>query len=191
MVQIPRPSRDGNVGKWGADPIPKRVAERAATRFSMSEDGCHISTYSVASHGYAQIGWIHEGKACGTTAHRAAWVYAHKTQIPEGSTVDHTCKKRRCVNPEHLRLLGNFENARRTSGRDWELGECINGHPNSELYWDGTRHRCLPCAREYQARYRRKYPDRRREIQRRYRVKKASARKGITAGGNGTRSHSN
>ena len=37
--------------------IPSRVAERAATRYVEDENGCFISTYSTASHGYAQIGW--------------------------------------------------------------------------------------------------------------------------------------
>lgn len=31
--------------------IPPRVAERAATRCYVDANGCHISTYSTASHG--------------------------------------------------------------------------------------------------------------------------------------------
>lgn len=57
---IPRPSdRYRKPGK--AIVIPDRVAERAATKYETSEDGCWISTYSVASHGYAQIGWQDAG----------------------------------------------------------------------------------------------------------------------------------
>jgi hypothetical protein len=129
--------------------IPERVALRAYDAWELAPSGCYISTYSVASHGYAQIGW-HEkshGRSTMTLAHRAAWVHANG-QIPDGMTVDHkpTCD-RRCVNVDHLRLLTNYENARRTSGRDWPLGECINGHPNSELYVadGGRRIRCRPC----------------------------------------------
>lgn len=89
-----------------------------------------------------------------TTAHRAAWV-AVNGLIPAGLTIDHTCKNRRCVNPTHLRALPNYENARRTSGRDWELGECLNGHPNSELRREpGGRLRCRECKAESQRRYR-------------------------------------
>ena len=145
--------------KSSVGPIPLRVAQRAATRYVERDDGCWISTYSVASHGYAQIGWQcpGRGKVVGTTAHRAAWTYYHG-QIEPGSTVDHMCKERRCVRPDHLRLLSNFENARRTSGRDWPLGQCVNGHPNSELtLMDGGRRvRCRICAAEYQRRYRAK-----------------------------------
>lgn len=38
--------------------IPDAVAQRALARFVFDPvTGCHVSTYSVASHGYAQIGW--------------------------------------------------------------------------------------------------------------------------------------
>ena len=133
---------------------PERVAARAATRFVVDERGCHISTYSVASHGYAQIGWQDSEKRTVVTAHRAAWVHANG-QIPEGMTIDHKCKSRRCVNVGHLRLLSNYENARRTSGRDWPLGECANGHPNDHLFLtDGGRKvRCRICVQETRRRY--------------------------------------
>ena len=136
--------------------IPDRVAERAATRYEKADDGCWISTYSVASHGYAQIGWQGGGRRHVITAHRAAWVHANGRQIEEGHTIDHLCKNRRCVNPEHLRSLPNFENARRTSRRDWPLGTCVHGHPNSELVEQGGKLVCRVCAREWQRRYREK-----------------------------------
>lgn len=135
--------------------IPARVAERAAKRHKVDSRGCWASTYSVASHGYAQIGWHENGKRFATTAHRAAWAHYHGP-IPDGMTVDHLCRNRRCVRREHLRLLENFENARRTFGRDWPLGQCVNGHPNSELYLadGGRRTRCRSCQRDVQRRYR-------------------------------------
>lgn len=137
--------------------IPDRVAARAAVRFEADGSGCWISTYSVASHGYAQIGWTDPGYRQVVTAHRAAWVYHHGQQIPEGMTIDHTCKERRCVNPSHLRMLSNFENARRTAGRDWPLGECVNGHSNDYLVQDYRgRWQCRECAAEWQRRYRAK-----------------------------------
>ena len=92
--------------------IPVRVAERALSRAVPGPGGCHISTYSVASHGYAQIGWNEPGEPRRvTTAHRAAWVGWNKQQVPDGFDIDHTCRVRRCVNPNHLRLLGWYENA--------------------------------------------------------------------------------
>ena len=134
--------------------IPDRVAERAATRFFVAENGCHVSTYSVASHGYAQIGWKDGDYRQMVVAHRAAWVHVNG-QIPEGVTIDHLCKNRRCVHVGHLRLLSNYENARRTSGRDWPLGQCVNGHSNDHLALvDGGRNlRCIICRRAENTRY--------------------------------------
>lgn len=133
--------------------IPERVAQRAALSF-VEVDGCHVSTYSVASHGYAQIGWQESGDRWVVTAHRAAWVCYTGQQIPEGMTIDHLCRNRRCVRREHLRMLTNYENARRTAGRDWPLGECINGHPNEHLTLSGGKRVCSICNAATQARYR-------------------------------------
>lgn len=138
--------------------IPERVTERAASKYILDEStGCHISTYSVASHGYAQIGWQDPGYRQVVLAHRAAWVHVNG-QIPAGMTIDHTCKNKRCVNVAHLRLLDNYENGRRTAGRDWPMGQCINGHPNSDLVLVGNgektpRLRCSKCRTMYDARY--------------------------------------
>lgn len=135
-------------------PIPVRVAFRAATRYVVVGE-CHISVYSVASHGYAQIGWQEDGKTQGTTAHRAASTF-YDGPLDEGETVDHRCKNRRCVRREHLRRLSNFENARRTNGRDWPLGECAHGHPNELLAVKGRKRVCGVCNAEWQAGWRAK-----------------------------------
>ena len=97
-------------------------------------------------------------------AHRAAWV-AVNGQVPLGMTIDHMCKERRCVNPDHLRLLPNYENARRTDGHDWPLGYCIHGHDATHLV-EVTRNAnasgktvlCGICLRESRERWVRKNP---------------------------------
>lgn len=93
-------------------------------------------------------------------AHRASWVHIHG-QMPLGMTIDHLCKTRTCVNPDHLRLLPNYENARRVNGLDWPMGQCANGHPGNLRTVEATatkrgRRRqvlyCNPCMRLYAAR---------------------------------------
>lgn len=88
-------------------------------------------------------------------AHRAIWQHVHGA-IPEGMTVDHICHERRCINVDHMRLLTNYENARRTAGRDWPVGECVNGHSNDLLRQFGKRTHCSICHDEWIRRYKRR-----------------------------------
>lgn len=155
--------------RWNTIAVPERVGRRALENVDVQDDGCWISRYSVASHGYAQIGWSvrKRGQTSGpriqmVLAHRAAWTAVHG-QVPVGMTIDHTCKVRRCVNPKHLRLMPNYENARRTGGRDWPIGQCVNGHSDELLVpVSGLRNKsgmpregkgCGPCYKVYAARW--------------------------------------
>ncbi len=119
----------------------------------MGPNGCHVSTYSLGSHGYPQVGWTEEGRRFVTLVHLVVW-RATRGQIPTGCTVDHQCKLKRCMRADHLRLLPNLENARRTSGRDWPLGFCAQGHPDAE-YWRPSglgrkKGYCAACKATYQ-----------------------------------------
>lgn len=136
--------------------IPERVAARAATR-AIVEGECLTSTYSVASHGYAQVGWTESGMRTMTTAHRAAYVFWTGQQIPDGMTVDHTCHNRRCVRRVHLRLLSNPDNGRRNGpDRDYEVGQsCRRNHPASARVRTSEGHLiCHECRLVTQAEFR-------------------------------------
>lgn len=114
---------------WGK-PIPDHVAVRAATNITVDDaTGCHVSKYHLNPGGYAIVSTKPKGqKSQLYLAHRAAWTYANGP-IPDGYTVDHTCFNKACVNPAHLRLLTNPDNAARRGGHAFPLGECSNGHP--------------------------------------------------------------
>lgn len=132
---------------------------------------CHLSTYSVGSHGYAQVGWVEDGKTLMTLCHRVIWAW-HYGPIAEGMTVDHLCKNRRCVRLLHLRVISNLENARRTSGRDWPLGQCINGHLDSENWVPSGAGRakgyCRKCNRASKVRWELANPGKAQEARIRY-----------------------
>lgn len=165
--------------RWNSVPVPERVAQRALANIDKQPDGCWISHYSVGTHGYAQIGWQDGTKRGSVLAHRAAWV-AVNGQVPMATTIDHTCKVRRCVNPDHLRLLPNIENARRNQGDDFPMGGCRNGHPNTALVklarrtkagerrWGVT---CGECVKISRAKWLAANPEKHRESQVRYAAK--------------------
>ncbi len=90
--------------------VPERVIAKALAHVTRQGD-CVVSLYSRGSHGYAQIGWHHGGRRTMALVHRIAFAY-YKGPIPAGMTVDHTCRIRHCLNPDHLRLLTNADNAK-------------------------------------------------------------------------------
>lgn len=83
-------------------------------------------------------------------AHRAAYEFA-KGSIPVGMDLDHTCRVRHCVNPDHLEPVTRKENLRR--GINWkrELTHCKRGHELSEentYLYGGNRRDCRTCRSE-------------------------------------------
>lgn len=142
------------------DPTPRRVIDRLLSRYTVDANGCWISHYSTGSHGYSQIGWTEGGKNAMRLGHRVSWE-AHHGPIPDDMTVDHDCRVRRCINPGHLQLLPNLDNAREGGG--FNVGEpvpldrlCGKGlHPL--LRYPSGAVGCRECAA---ARARRKYPGR-------------------------------
>src|SRR5690606_7315759 len=100
---------------------PERVKARVIEKKDVVETGrletpCWITRYSTASHGYGQVGWRNkEGKNIVRLTHRVSWE-AHNGPIPPGLTIEHRCRIRKCINPEHLELMDNIENARGGGG---------------------------------------------------------------------------
>lgn len=139
--------------------VPERVVERVLTKVAMGPvvdlelGACHLSTYSTASHGYAQVGWAEDGERRMVLCHQVVWI-DDEGPIPDGVTVDHRCHVRRCIRRPHLRLLTNKENgARNRPGFDWPLdGSCSRGHGpehRAERSDGGTR--CMVCHAEDKA----------------------------------------
>lgn len=105
-------------------------------------DDCWLWLQSTGSHGYGQT-W--DGVTV-RLAHRVSWVLWHREQIPADMTIDHLCRERRCVNPHHLQLLTNKENAR-MNGNAIKT-HCKRGHEfaGDNVRIDGKGHRrCMAC----------------------------------------------
>jgi hypothetical protein len=82
---------------------------------------CWLWTAGIDVHGY---GWItRQGRKY--KAHR--WTYENLVgEIATGLVLDHLCRVRNCVNPDHLEAVTSGENSRRGY---WGLRRhCPNGH---------------------------------------------------------------
>jgi len=111
--------------------------------------GCWLWDSHVSKVGYGRFGIgrvVHE-------AHRVAYKL-FKGEIPSGLCVDHMCKVRSCVNPEHLRLLSREENTRDQINANAQKQACKNGH---ELTIYGSRRVCKTCQAAASKRYRERY----------------------------------
>jgi hypothetical protein len=97
-----------------------------AKHVEIQVSGCWIWTGCRNSRGYGQTRF--NGKTL--KAHRVMFT-AIKGEIPTGWTVDHTCRARFCVNPDHLEAVTHRTNTLR--GRNFTAEQarrdhCVRGH---------------------------------------------------------------
>lgn len=120
-------------------------------------DGCWLWTSALDRDGYGRFRAKIAGRPLQTGAHRVAFVLL-RGPIPDGLQLDHTCREKRCVRPDHLEPVTIAENRRRSdvaTGRLSARSACANGHAFSEqtVYQDGGARRCRVCRLEAQRRY--------------------------------------
>ena len=109
---------------------------------------CWIWTGKTVTGGYGQARW------CGKyyRAHRLSWQLAHGRK--PALTIDHLCRNRLCVRPDHLEEVTQRENVHRGLLGDLRT-HCKHGHeltPENRVPWSGHR-QCLTCRREITRRY--------------------------------------
>ncbi len=87
-------------------------AERffSKVRLPLDRQDCWIWIAARSKEGYGRIQW--NGQVVG--AHRVAYTMV-RGEIPKGLVLDHLCRTRACVNPDHLDPCTNQENVRRAT----------------------------------------------------------------------------
>lgn len=128
----------------------------------INDQGYGISSYLVG-----------DNKRRSIRAHRILYEI-HKGPIPEGLVIDHLCRNRCCVNPNHLEAVRQYVNIARTDA--WEkckakkaaITHCPRGHEYAgdnliyKMRSDGrySIRLCRSCARlRARYNYRKKHPE--------------------------------
>jgi hypothetical protein len=79
--------------------------------YTKAEHGCWIWTGSFTTQGYGQFGqYIKNGPT--RQAHVLVW-QKYKGPVPKGLELDHLCRNRKCVNPDHLEPVTRAVNTQR------------------------------------------------------------------------------
>ena len=103
--------------------------QRFSTKFIVIASGCWQWIGFVNEDGYGAF----RGEGGTEGAHR--WAYRRfKGPIPEGYEVDHLCRFRACVNPDHLDAVTKRDNVIRGTSFaavNASKTDCPNGHPLS------------------------------------------------------------
>jgi hypothetical protein len=124
---------------------------RFMAKVERSEDGCWLWCASVTNRGYGRFRTKAQGEVF---AHRFSYEI-HVGPIPEGLHLDHLCRVRRCVNPEHLEPVTCRENLLRgdtLTAANAAKTHCPKNHPYDETntYMNAGSRRCRTCKRDRQ-----------------------------------------
>ena len=134
----------------GVGTTMKSALDRFTEKYVVNEEtGCWEWTSHIVGSGYA--GFYFEGKV--RRAHRLSFAWANGF-LPD-LDIDHLCRVRHCVNPDHLEAVSRRENSRRGI-KGVLTTHCPSGHEYSggNLYVDPKGHRrCRSCRREGMRKY--------------------------------------
>lgn len=124
------------------------AAKRLMAKVDFSTTGCWLSRAAKNKpNGYAQI--TRSGKY--GLAHRFSYEL-FVGPVTKGLQLDHLCKVKHCVNPEHLEAVTASTNVRRSDSccaRNARVTHCPHGHAYDEenTYMNGGKRFCRTCGR--------------------------------------------
>jgi len=156
--------------RTGRPPTPPIA--RFWQKVKKTENGCWRWTAYIDSDGYGRFYW-QSGRTAGL-AHQFSYAF-FKAPLDPTLTVDHVCRNRWCVNPDHLRQISGYQNiliGEGASAVNARKTRCKRGHAfssnNTRIASDGSRV-CLICEKERVDKYRTKNPKAARLAAQRYR----------------------
>ena len=108
---------------------------------------CWLWTGGTDTYGYGKISVNNQTRY----THRLMWETL-VGPIPEGLEMDHLCRQRACMNPDHLEPVTKSENGRRGHGST--TTRCKHGHVGEFFITTEGKRRCQSCARDQSRRSR-------------------------------------
>ena len=110
------------------------------------DDGCWPWPGPISGNGYGTFSVrVGPSERKSITAHRAVYEILVGRVAPEVE-LDHLCRNRACVRPDHLEPVTASENQARAKRRD----RCVRGHDMHDpenVYVKGNERRCRACHR--------------------------------------------
>jgi len=134
--------------------VRSTLADRFASKYEVNEAGCWIWTGARNSDGYGSFAVQRKARS----AHVVSWELSGRPRTP-GMELDHLCRVRECVNPNHLEQVTHRENVLRGSASDVVNGmrtQCKHGHPYPENLYVSPKGAafCRECKRAHDRRSR-------------------------------------
>lgn len=144
--------------------VSLKVAATVAEHVAINEDsGCWEWTGPLNQEGYGVC--LHRGRR--TSPHRLV-AFLFNPEADRRLTVDHVCRNRKCVNPNHLEIVTLRENTLRmwqfrvkTGNAGTNRTHCSRGHELTEdnVRWSKGRKRCRTCDQERCKKRYREHPE--------------------------------
>lgn len=123
-------------------------------KYEVMPDGCWRSFVKLGVDGYVRVCRREDGKKVMRVLHRV-YYEMYVGPIPAGMQIDHLCRNRGCVNPEHLEVVTARENIMRSPIAPAALNvaktHCPKGHSyaGENLYINPKGQRvCRACQKE-------------------------------------------
>lgn len=94
--------------------------EKTLKKYSYDVGTCRLWMRSTNLRGYGELGY----KGYSTSVH----IHAYKLwrgEVPKDMTVNHLCRHKACINPDHLEVTSRIQNKIKGAKRNLI---CLNGH---------------------------------------------------------------